>query len=153
MFLYIPPKECYSLFWQESVRSQGTTFTLWGPAVNTEGSRHPGPNWPPGSSGHPNRGAKSHTLHPMKTATAMRSQRRGWGRESPPPQGLGLASWVALERALEPCRTQLPACFLGPQLIHWPKAGWAGGPQGEGWDSPLISLSAWEPPLLWPLAE
>ena len=26
--------------------------------------------------------------------------------------------WAVLARALEPCRTQLPACFLGPQLIH-----------------------------------
>ena len=55
-------------------------------------------------------GARSHNLRPMQTATAIRSQRWGWERGSLLPQSLGLA----LARALEPCRTQPPACSLGP---------------------------------------
>ena len=35
-------------------------------------------------------GARSPRLCPMQTAAAIRSHRQGWGRGSPPPQGLGL---------------------------------------------------------------
>ena len=69
-----PSNTCYSLFWQEKARSPGTTVTLQGPILAErrqisaggslragspdlaqlhEGARNPGPNWPSGSSGHP----------------------------------------------------------------------------------------------------
>ena len=58
-------------------------------------------------------GARSDQLHPMLTAAAVRSRGRD-GRDSPPPQGLGEGKWVALARALEPCRTQPPSLFPEP---------------------------------------
>ena len=67
-------------------------------------------------------GARSDQLHPMLTAAAVRSRGRD-GRDSPPPQGLGEGKWVALARALEPCRTQPPACLLSlpahPRAQAW----------------------------------
>ena len=45
MFLYIYTKinKCYSLFWQERARSQGTAFTLWGPGPDLRGEVPAGP--------------------------------------------------------------------------------------------------------------
>ena len=59
------------------------------PAIISEGARHPGPNWPSGSSGRPKCGeTRSHRRRPRQTA-AIRSQRLGWGKGSWPPRGLG----------------------------------------------------------------
>ena len=53
--------------------------------------RKPGiqPNWPSVSSGCPKWKTRSHRPQLTQTATAIRSQRKGWGRGSPLPQGLG----------------------------------------------------------------
>ena len=53
--------------------------------------RKPGiqPNRPSVSSGCPKWKTRSHRPQLTQTATAIRSQRKGWGRGSPLPQGLG----------------------------------------------------------------
>ena len=61
------------------------------PAVIPEEARNPGPSWPLGSSGHPNHRGWSSRLCLRQTAAAFGSQRQGWGRASPLPQGLDLA--------------------------------------------------------------
>lgn len=94
-------------------------------------------------------GARSHELHPIQAATAIRSQRRGWGRESLPPQAW-LCQCVALTRVLCPCRTHASVCSLGPPVIH----GWVSWRlQGGGRDPPLTSLCTGRPPLCLPLVE
>ena len=94
-------------------------------------------------------GARSHKLHPIQAATAIRSQRRGWGRESLPPQAW-LCQCVALARVLCPCRTHASACSLGPTVIH----GWVSWRlQGGGRDLPLTSLCTGRPPLCLPLVD
>ena len=78
----------------------------------------------------------------------------GWGcTEFTAASRPGPSQWAALVRALEPYKTQRPACSLGSPLTRWPKARWAGRPQGEGWDPLLTSLSTWWPPLRRLLAE
>ena len=81
-----------------------------------EGARRPGPNWPSGSSGCPNGRGQVHRLHPMQTATAMRSQRQKWGSKSSLSQGLGLASGWPCEgsRALQDGASSL---FPGPSNL------------------------------------
>ena len=58
-------------------------------------------------------GARSPRLCPMQTAAAIRSQRRGWGRGSPQPQGLGPARGRAW-RGSAALQGTPPACSLGP---------------------------------------
>ena len=119
------------------------------PAIITEGAGCPGPNWPAGSSGRPNTGGRFHRLRPRWTAAVMKSQRQGWGRGSPLPQGLGPSSrW--------PWWGRWSPAGHRPQSVPWdpsPEAGWGGGSCGEGQDLPLTSFSAWQLPLLWELAE
>ena len=47
------------------------------------------PNWHSVSSGRPKWKTRSHRPQLTQTPTAIRSQRKGWGRGSPLPQGLG----------------------------------------------------------------
>ena len=53
----------------------------------------------------------------MQTAAAAMLQRQGRGRGSL----LGQGPWAALARALESCKTQLPACFLGTPAHRLPR--------------------------------
>ena len=60
-------------------------------------------------------------------AAALRSQKQGHGRSSPPPQALGP---VALVRVPKPCRTQPPTCSLDPPthpLAQGQVSWWAPG--------------------------
>ena len=81
-----------------------------------QGSQVPRTNCPPGSSGCPNGRGQVHRLHPMQTATAMRSQRQRWGRGSPLSEGLGPASRWPCEgsRALQ---DGTPGLFPGPSNL------------------------------------
>ena len=77
------------------------------PGCCPQGSQVPGTYWPSGSSGYPNSGDQE-----VQTSAAIRWQRWGWGKGSPPATSRpGRVQWVALVRALEPCRTQTPAGF------------------------------------------
>ena len=135
-------------------RSPGTSFTLWGPGPGwrsrsqtaapsgpgpqacpdamAEGGRHPGPSCPRALQDTQMAGARPPRLCPMDTAVAVRLQRWGWGTWS---------HGMALMRALEPCRTQPPACSLAPPAPL--EARWAEGPLGEGQDLPFTLLSTW----------
>ena len=68
-------------------------------------------------------GARSPRLCPMQTAAAIiRSQRRGWGRGSPLPQGLGPASGWSWQGLRSPAG-HTPSLFPGPpQLTRQPEA-------------------------------
>ena len=78
------------------------------PADIAEGARHPGPSWPSGCQYNRTR---SHRLHPRQTATAIRSQRQGWGGDSPPIQGLSRVSGRPWRELWSPARHS-------PQPVH-----------------------------------
>ena len=68
-------------------------------------------------------GARSPRLCPTQTAAAIKSQRQGWGRGSPPCQGLGPASGRSGRGLWRPAG-HTPSVSPGPpQLTHQPKAG------------------------------
>ena len=159
--------EWYSPLWQERARSPATVFTLWSPVlakrrqispgsslgvkspdptqlVIAEGARCPGSNLPSGSSGHPEaRGQVPQTA----------SCTDCWGNEvteavmgefittsKPEPR-----QWVALARALEPCKTQPPTCFLGsPSLPTSPRLG----ELKALWEKARVHLLPDSPPLV-----
>ena len=108
-------------------------------------------NWPSVSSA-AQMGRPGPTNWLIRTATAIRSQRQGWGRGSLLPQGLGQGQWRPYE-ASGALQDGAPVCSLGPPLTHGPKAGESGGPPGEGLSLPLTSLSTGLPGPHWPLAE
>ena len=99
-------------------------------SVITKGAGRPRPSrQPAGSSGRripgagPANGAPSRRLLP-------RSRRGGDAGEG----HQRLKAWARPRSGAirtQPSSTSKPTCPLGPQLPHWPEAGWAGGPQGE----------------------
>ena len=131
------PNECSSLFWQERPGSQSTTLSFWGPGPGWGGrSQLAAPSGPGPQTLHNCYHWGSQVPRMQPTLRFLRlpkwwgpgpiecvpcglplplGQRWGGGRGSPTPQGLGQGQQVALARALEPCRTQPPACSLGPQ--------------------------------------
>ena len=80
------------------------------------GSQVPNPTGPQAPQATYMEEGSSCRLRPSQTATAIRLQRLRWGEVH-----RCLKAWaepvVALMRDLEPCRTQHPACYLGP-LVH-----------------------------------
>ena len=143
MLRKLPPNKCYSLSWQERVRSQGTTFSLWGPGRAKTRQNSVG-----GS-------LKAKSPDPVQLSLLRKRAPRTQPALRPPirwepvptnfilcrqPLPLGcrdegeahlcLKVWTqavgGLTRALELCRTQPPACSLGPppspaHLLAW---GW-----------------------------
>ena len=136
------PNRCYFVLIRKG------KFPRLCPAIIAEGARCPRPKWPQAPQA-AQTGGRSHRLRPRGTAAVRMSQRRGWGRGSPLPQGLGPSrGW--------PWRGQWSPAGHRPQPVPWhpwPEARWAGGSWGEGQDLSLSSFSAWRPPLLWELAE
>ena len=128
------PNKCYSLPWQERARSQAQLSPSQVPVLaerrqSSAGSflraRSPDPaqlsslretgtqpNKPSDSSGLPQGGGSSYRLWPRQTAATIEvtqtGMRKGFTAASRPSPG----QWMALVSALEPCRTQPPACLL-----------------------------------------
>ena len=81
-------------------------------------------------------GARPHRRWPRATAAAIRSQRQGWRRGSPLPQGL---SWPVgdLGEGAGDLQDTAPTCSLGPPAyplawgpVHW-KERWRAGEAGR----------------------
>ena len=131
------PNKCSSLFWQERPGSQSTALSFWGPSPGWGGRfQLAAPSGPGPQTLHNcyHWGSQAPRMQPTLRFLRLPKwwgpgpidcvpcglplplgQRWEGGRGSPPPQGLGQGQRVALARALEPCRTQPPACSLGPQ--------------------------------------
>lgn len=125
MFLYIPPKECYSLFWQESARSQGTTFTLRSSCQHW-GIQAPRTQLAPRFLRLPEQLGPSHT-HCIPCRRLLpwghRDRDRGERVTTTSRPGSGQSGGLG-EKALEPCRTQLPALLpWAPSSPTDPKLG------------------------------
>ena len=163
--------DCYSLFWQESARSPGTTFTLWGPGPDWEEAglswqllrvtstqlsllrergvqEAAGPQAP--QIAHTEGAGPSDRPHYTQTAAVIRRPRWGWRRGSLPLQDLELASEQPWRGLWSPTGSSLvPGAPSSPTGT----AEGAEEPWGESQDPTLTSLSAWGPPLHWLLVE
>ena len=89
------------------------------PAVIPEKARSPGPNWPSGSLGHPNRRGWS-----QADCCCLWVTEAGMGKSFTAASRPGPGQRAALVRALEPCRAQPPACSPGPSSAHPLARGW-----------------------------
>ena len=101
------------------------------PATITEGARSPGPIWPSGSSGHLHSGGRSLRLWPIQAATAVRSQRQGWGRGSPLPQAWARQVGDPGEGSGAPQDPAPWGLFPGPPAHPLAQGQWTGGPPGR----------------------
>ena len=112
------------------------------PAIITDEAGRPGHNWPSGSSCHPKQGmgnAGTPDCNLCRLLLLLGCRDRDGG-ELHCCQG----QWVALVRALEPCRTEHPACSLGPPAHLLPGGQWV------CWKAPgrrLVSASYLTPHL------
>ena len=57
--------------------------------------------------------ARTRSLWPKQTAAALRLQRQRWQERYTTALRPGTSQWITLTRAVEPCRTQPPACYVG----------------------------------------
>ena len=108
---FLPPDPPRSRSWLKRQISVGSSLRPYS-ADTTEGTRCPGPNRPSDSSGQPMAGARPHRLWPEGhchyfTEAGIGEKFTATSRPQPD-------QWAVLARALEPCRTQPPACSWTP---------------------------------------
>ena len=150
--IYLSSK-CYSAFWQES--PLGTTVTLWGPdsgwtadlswwlpqdqvpdpaqlsSLRKMGTQDPTGPWAPQATHTAGTGQANCTLYRWLLPEVAET---GMGARFTAASRLGPSQLAELARALEPQRTQTPACSLGPWLNCWPGPGKLESP-GRRWGS------------------
>ena len=129
--------------------SVGSSFSARPPhPAQLSSLKEPGaqPSWPSGSSGHSEGRPGPTECNPGTLPLLLGHRGKDGGRGSLLPQGLGQGQWVILMRA-QSSAGHSPKPFLWGPTHLLAQARWAGGPQGEGWDPPLTSLSTSQPPL------
>ena len=165
------PNKCYSLPWQERARSQAQLSPSQVPVLaerrqssagsflrarspdpaqqgHPRGRQAPNPTSPRAPQASHRVGAVPTDFDPGRQPQPLRSQRQEWERVhcclkawSWPMDGPGKYSGALQDTT--------PSLFAGRPLSHqltrWPKAGQAGGSQGEGRDLPLTWFSTWGP--------
>ena len=114
------------------------------PAVVPEWAKCPGPYWPSGSSG--SQGPAPTDCDPGRWPLPLDHRGRDMEEVHLHLKPVAQQPW---QEFWNPAGHSPQPFLWAPQLTHWPKPRWAGGPLGEGQDPPLTSLSTWGPPRWW----
>ena len=134
-----------------AVPSQLVSHTL--PSCHPWGNQAPNPTSPQSPQVTQKARARSHKLQPRQMATAIRSQKQGWGKGFTTASTPGPKLVEGLSEDSGALQGIVPGLSWALQLTCWPKARWAGGLSREGPNMSLTSLSTSWPPHHWPLAE